>query len=166
MGSRLYAGAFRGFSCPPLANSVLHQGIPSSPRYKGEQDVFSPPPLSNIKEITERDRAFGKMLLNASLSLFLLARITFFRARNNRFPCTILPVSIEGHERREEFRVDSRKSLERGLNKSFTVEESATMGRRERQGEGNDENGERERERDDLTRMSLIFCLLSTRVSA
>lgn len=42
--------------------------------------------------------------------------------------------------------MDSRKSLERGLNKSFTVEESATMGRRERQGEGNDENGERERE--------------------
>lgn len=40
--------------------------------------------------------------------------------------------------------MDSRKSLERGLNKSFTVEESATMGRRERRGEGNDENGERE----------------------
>lgn len=117
MGSRLYAGAFRGFSCPPLANSVLHQGIPSSPRYKGEQDVFSSLPLSNIREITERDRTFGKMLLNASLSLFLLVRITFFRARNNRFPCTILPVSIEGHERWRNFAWTRGKASSEALTK-------------------------------------------------
>lgn len=106
---RVLMPASRQF-CPPSGDSFF------SPIQR-RTGCFFLSPLSNIREITERDRTFGKMLLNASLSLFLLARITFFRARNNRFPCTILPVSIEGHERWRNFAWTRGKASSEALTK-------------------------------------------------
>lgn len=142
-GTRAHARAFRGreplplvergmkssYGVASLCRSIPRVLMPASRQFcpPSGDSFFSPiqrrtgcfflSPLSNIREITERDRTFGKMLLNASLSLFLLARITFFRARNNRFPCTILPVSIEGHERWRNFAWTRGKASSEALTK-------------------------------------------------